>query len=191
MKKFRFGSVTVFRIMVVCLVMSGTSYAQESREVEANAQVGIVSGIGTHASFGGNIGMALGPRIRGYGEFSYIPLGGSSTSIPGVGQAEAGARAYNFNLTGEYQFSRSRSSLLEPYAAFGLGLLRTSSSYSTSVGGMTVSGETSSKDLYFNIGGGLRYFVDERWGLRPELMIFAGSNTYVRLGAGIFYRFGR
>ena len=65
-----------------------------------------------------------------------------------------------------------------------------SSSYSSSFGGMTVSGKSSSSDLYFNVGGGVRYFVNERWGFRPELMLFAGSNTYVRFGGGIFYYLG-
>jgi opacity protein-like surface antigen len=104
-------------------------------------------------------------------------------------QAGASAKAFNFNVGGQYQFSRADS--MTPYAGFGLGVLHASSSYSSTFGGTTVSGSSSSSDLYFNVGGGLRYFVNERWGLRPEMMIFAGSNTYVRIGGGIFYHFGR
>jgi opacity protein-like surface antigen len=126
----------------------------------------------------------------GYGEFSYIPLGGASTSVPAFGlEAGGSARAYNFNAGGQYQFSRSKN--MTPYAAFGLGLLHASSSYSRTFNGVTVSGSGSSSDLYFNIGGGARYPVNERWGFKPEFMIFAGSNTYVRFGGGIFYNLGR
>lgn len=182
------SSMQVFRVLVACLAMSAAAYAQESRQIEANAQVGIVSGIGTHGSFGAGISTPLAERVLGYGEFSYIPLGGSTSTIPGL-QTGAGARAYNFNVGGQYQFSPSGS--MTPYAGFGLGMLRTSSSYSSSFGGTTVSGGTSSNDLYFNLGGGVRYFVNEGWGLRPELMIFAGSNTHIRLGAGVFYHFGK
>ena len=182
--------MTVFKVIVACIAMSAASYAQEPRLVEANAQVGIVSGIGTHGSFGGGIGVALSPRVLGYGDLSYIPLGGASNSVPALGlQAGASARAFNFNVGGQYQFTRS--GYMTPYAGFGLGVLHSSSSYSSSFGGMTVSGKSSSSNLYFNVGGGLRYFVNERWGLRPELMIFAGSNTYLRLGGGIFYQFGK
>jgi opacity protein-like surface antigen len=169
-------------------VLPAASFAQEPRPIEANAQVGIVTGIGTHGSFGGGLGVALTPRILGYGELSYIPLGGSSFSSAGI-QTGANAKAFNFNLGGRYDFSRSGSMI--PYAAFGLGLLHTSSSFTSTFGGTTVSGEGSSNDLYFNVGGGLRYFVTDRWGWKPEMMIFAGSDTYVRIGGGIFYHFGR
>ncbi len=181
---------TFIKAIVLCILMSRVSYAQEPRQMEANAQVGIVSGIGTHGSFGGGLGVALNPRFLGYGEFSYIPLGSASNSLPAFGlQAGGSARAFNFNVGGQYRFSRSGE--MEPYAGAGLGVLHASSNYSTSFGGMTISGEGSSNDLYFNVGGGLRYFANDRWGLRPEFMIFAGSNTYVRIGAGIFYHFGR
>jgi opacity protein-like surface antigen len=189
MKGMQRSLVLVFKV-VGCMVLSTVSYGQELRLVEANAQFGIVSGIGTHGSLGGGIGVAVTPRVLGYGEFSYIPLGGGNSSVPALGlQAGGSASAYNFNAGGQYQFPRS--GYMAPYAGFGLGILHASSSYSSSFGGMTVSGESSSSDFYFNVGGGLRYFVNERWGLRPELMIFAGSNTYVRLGGGIFYHFRR
>jgi Outer membrane protein beta-barrel domain len=190
MKTIQSCSMAAFKTIVACIVMVAASYAQEPRLVEANAQVGLVSGIGTHGSFGGGIGVALMPRVLGYGEFSYIPFGGASNSVPALGlQAGGSARAYNFNAGGQYQFSRSKDAM--PYAGFGLGVLHASSSYSSSFGGMTVSGKSSSSDLYFNVGGGVRYFVNERWGFRPELMLFAGSNTYVRFGGGVFYYLGR
>ena len=174
--------------LVLCVGMSAASYAQEPRQMEANAQVAIVSGIGTHGSFGGGMGVALAPRVRGYGEFSYIPLGGNTSTVAGL-QAGGSVRAYNFNAGGQYELSRSGS--MAPYAGFGLGMLHTSSSFSSSFGGTTVSGSGSSTDFYFNVGGGLRYFVNARWGWRPEVMVFAGPTTYVRLGGGIFYHFGR
>src|SRR5262245_42080703 len=184
MKRIQWSSMPVFGAIVICVAMSAASYAQEPRQIEADAQVGIVSGIGTHGSFGGGIGVELTPRILGYGEFSYIPLGGTSSTVvaPLPVQTEGSARAFNFNVGGRYDFSRSVS--MAPYAAFGVGILRSSSSFSSSFGGTTISGSGSSNDFYFNIGGGLRYYVNDRWGWRPEVMVFAGSNTYVRLGGG-------
>jgi hypothetical protein len=190
MKTIQWKSMPVFVAVVLCVVVSAAVYAQEPRQIEADAQVGLVSGIGTHGSFGGGLGVALTPRVLGYGEVTYIPLGGTSTSVTPLGfQSGASAKAINFNVGARYEFSRTRS--MAPYGAFGLGLLHSSSSFSSTFAGTSVSGEASSNDVYFNFGGGLRYFVNDRWGWRPEMMIFAGSNTYVRLGAGVFYYFGR
>jgi len=179
----------IFWAIVACLITSTPSYAQEPRRVELNAQLGIVSGLGTHGSFGGGVGMDLTRRIRGYGELSYIPLGGANSSFAGFGEADASAKAINFNVGGQYQFRRAGR--VEPYAGLGLGMLHVSSSYRSSFLGVTVSGESSSNHFYVNLGGGLRYHVSERWGFRPELMIFAGSDAYVRLGGGVFYYLGR
>jgi hypothetical protein len=96
--------------------------------------------------------------------------------------------AFNFNGTLQYQFKRAHA--LVPYAGAGLGFLHSSFETSSSIPGFSVSTSGSSTDLYFNIGGSARYFVNERWGFRPELMVFAGPNIYVRIAGGIFYRFG-
>jgi hypothetical protein len=78
-----------------------------------------------------------------------------------------------------------------PYAGAGLGFLRSSFDTSrTGAGPGSFIAEGSSTDMYFNTGGGFRYYVNERWGFRPEFMIFAGSNTYVRFAGGVFYQFG-
>jgi hypothetical protein len=42
-----------------------------------------------------------------------------------------------------------------------------------------------------SIGGGARYYVKDRWGFKPELMVFAGEDSFVRLGVGMFYQFGQ
>src|SRR5262249_50791457 len=148
-KTIRDCSMTVCTAIVICVVMSTASYAQEPRQIEANAQFGIVSGIGTHGSFGGGLAAALTPRVLGYGEFSYVPLGSARSSVPAFGlKAGGSAKAYNFNVGGQYQFPKSDE--MTPYAGFGLGVLHSSASYSSSFGGMSVAGKSSSSDLYFN-----------------------------------------
>jgi len=128
-------------------------------------------------------------RLMLSGDLSYIPLGGSSVTFFGS-TTSASAKAINFNGNLQYQFKRTND--VVPYAGAGLGFLRNSfhsSSDGLGLGPIEVSG--SSTDVYFNMGGGLRYFVKgKRWGFRPELMIFAGSNTYVRFAGGIFYKIG-
>jgi opacity protein-like surface antigen len=157
-------------------------------QVEATGQLGLVGGIGTHASIGGSLGYAYTERIFLQGELSYIPLGGGSVSILNV-ETSGSAKAINFNASAYYLFPTS--GMVAPYAGGGLGITRTSANVSTTAGGVNFSADSSATDLYVNFGGGLRYHMNDRWGFKPELMIFAGSETYIRVAAGVFYQFGR
>ena len=173
-------------------VMTAVGYGQsmEQGQIEATGQIGFVSGIGTHGAFGGSVGGALNERVLVYGEFLYIPLGSSSARINGVNQSVSG-RSFNFDGGLQYQFRKHGA--MVPYAGVGLGLLHSSvsSSSSFSFQGFNFSAGGSSNDFYANLGGGVRYYMTEQWGFRPEFTIFAGSNTFVRIGAGVFYEFGK
>jgi hypothetical protein len=181
--------LTVTAFVMVASVSSSYGQGITAGNTEVTGHLGIVSGIGTHGSFGGSLGVPVTDRFILSGDLSYIPMGGASVTAGGL-TASSGARAFNFNGTLQYQFKQLHTAVV-PYAGAGLGLLHSSFDSSTNVPGsppISVSG--SSTDLYFNIGGGFRYFVNQHWGFRPELMIFAGPSTYVRLAGGIFYRFG-
>jgi Outer membrane protein beta-barrel domain len=178
----RLLGITAF-VMVASVA---SSYGQGN--VEVTGHLGIVSGIGSHGSFGGSLGVPVTDKLILSGDLSYIPMGGGSATVQGS-TTSVGARAFNFNGTLQYQFKQTRA--FAPYAGAGLGVLHSSFDTSSNVlGAPSFSASGSSTDLYFNIGGGLRYFINDRWGFRPEFMVFAGPNTYVRLAGGIFYRFG-
>jgi Outer membrane protein beta-barrel domain len=177
-------------LAITAFVMAASvasSYGQGAPgNMEVAGHLGIVSGIGSHGSFGGNLAVPVANNFLVSGDLSYIPMGGGSVTTNGL-TTSAGARAFNFNGTLQYQFKQTHSFV--PYAGAGLGFLHSSFDTSSNLQpGFNVTG--SSTDLYFNVGGGLRYFVNERWGFKPELMIFAGPSTYVRVAAGVFYRFG-
>src|SRR5262245_14376084 len=182
------------RLIVMMALVAATSIASygqntEPRSMEVTGHLGIISGIGSHGSCGGSIGGPITDRLVLSGDLSYIPLGGSSVTFFGS-TTTTSAKAFNFNGTLQYQFNPVRVAV--PYAGAGLGFLHSSvSTTSTGVGlGGALNAQGSATDLYFNVGGGLRYHVDKRWGFRPEFMVFAGSNTYVRVAGGIFYQFG-
>jgi hypothetical protein len=175
---------------VVMVASVATTYGQSITpgNMEVTGHLGIVSGIGSHGSFGGSLGVPVSNNLILSGDLSYIPMGGSNVTVQGA-TSSSSAKAFNFNGTLQYQFKQQRA--IAPYAGAGLGMLHSSFDTSSNIAGApSFSASGSSTDLYFNIGGGMRYFVNERWGFKPELMIFAGPNTYVRLAGGIFYRFG-
>src|SRR5215469_18607051 len=144
-------SVRVLAITVFVMVASASlSYGQDvpAGNVELTGHLGIVSGIGSHGSFGGSVALPVSDNFILSGDLSYIPMGGASVTAQGS-TTSTGARAFNFNGTLQYQFEQIHTTI--PYAGAGLGFLH--SSFNTSSPSFSVSG--SSTDLYFNIGGGL------------------------------------
>ena len=181
---------SVLAAIVACGALSPEAFAQETGRIEASGIVGLVSGIGTHSLVGGSVAAAARNRILVIGELSYIPLGSDSVDILGV-RSDFSARAISFNIGGQYQLRGSGKTT--PYVGAGVGFLHSSSSSSvtTNFQGFDFTGGSSDTNAYISVGGGARYYVKEQWGLRPELMIFAGHQTFARASVGVFYRFGQ
>lgn len=142
---------------------------------EVTGFAGIADGQGT---FGGAFGRAVTNRVFVYGDAGYIA--GESASVAGF---SASSHAMNFH--GGLQYSFRTESRLVPYAAAGIGITRVSASVSGI--GLPVKGSNSS--VMFAFGGGARYYIGRNWGIRPELMVFAGDGSYIRAGAGVFFQF--
>lgn len=179
---------------VGCLLIATLGYGQNTEigKLEATAQAGIVGGIGTHASLGISAGTAVNDKVFVLGDLSWIPLGGSSTTISSPNnffEVASGGRILTFTAGAHYQLNPNRSFI--PYLGGGLGLLHSSGSVTQTLGGVTTETSFHSNDVYLSLGGGARYYVSERWGFKPELMFFLGDESFVRFGAGIFYQFGR
>jgi opacity protein-like surface antigen len=41
--------------------------------------------------------------------------------------------------------------------------------------------------MAFQTGGGVRYYVNENWGIRPEFKVIVSTRTYTRMAIGVFY----
>jgi glutamine amidotransferase-like uncharacterized protein len=179
---------------VGCLVLATSGYAQqlEKGKVEATGHVGLALGVGTRAAFAGTLGGAINERVFVLGEFGYIPLGGTSASGVTPGGAfefDAGGKILSFMAGAQYQFSSQRSFV--PYAGAALGLVHSSGEFQSTVGSSTQNISVTNNNFYVSFGGGARYYVKDRWGFKPELMIFAGDDSFFRLGVGLFYQFGQ
>jgi len=180
-------------VVLACLVLSSYAFGAdlEKGQVEATALVGIVTGIGgTHTVVGVGGGKAIRNNITLNGEVSYIPLGSNSIDVLGV-QSSYSLKAYTVDFGGQYQFKHVGK--FDPYAGIGVGWIHSSasSSVNATIAGFNFSGGSSDNNAYVKFGGGGRYFVGDRWGVKPELMIYAGNNTFARISGGIFYMFGK
>ena len=176
-----------------CVFIATSGYAQqlERGKVEATGQVGLAFGIGTRASFAGALGAAINERIFVLGEFGWVPLGGASASgsIPGAGafEIDTGGNLFSFMAGAQYQFNPQGS--IVPYAGAALGVVHSSGSFDSNLNGTVQNVSVSNNNFYVSFGGGARYYVKDRWGFKPEFMIFAGDDTYFRFGIGMFYQF--
>ncbi len=173
----------------------------EQGVVEGTGAVGglwLNSGGGNHAYLGGTFGTAVRDRLFVFGELGYAPLTGKSTTTVVDGtpvRISASAKLVDFG--GGAQFILMPGSKFEPYVIGAVGGGRFSASGSTEVPGTNLKVSTSVSDTQVRLGGGagLRYYVSENWGIRPELRVdrYFGDqgSTAFRYTVGVFYQFGK
>jgi opacity protein-like surface antigen len=159
----------------------------EPGTVEVSGFVGGISGIGTHPVIGTSAAFTLNRYVKPFAEFSYAPLGNDAYSPVAGTVATQSSNLYHFNAG--FQLSHPTTGRIVPYATFGLGFVRSTSEQllPQPVGFSRLDIEDT--DLAFNIGGGVRFYVTENWGIRPEVQAVATGNSYGRYAVGLFYQF--
>lgn len=74
-----------------------------------------------------------------------------------------------------------------PYGILGTGLLY--NVYQAAV--LTPAGagfvDRSKTNFEFSTGGGVRYYVADNWGIRPEVRVFISGRNFARISVGVFY----
>jgi hypothetical protein len=153
---------------------------------------------------GGNVTYAVNRWLLPYAEYSYFPGIARSISqpVPGIP-----------NLTAQSTFSAPlsdfhggvhiripiRESRVVPYAVFGLGGLKRISrdtvlSY-PGADGLShnfVANDPGGTDFAVNFGGGLRYYLNQRFGFRLEAKGYKANgsitDTFGKVEAGFFYQ---
>ena len=87
-------AITAF--VMVASVASSNAQGITPGNMEVTGHLGVVSGIGSHGSFGGSLGVPVTDHLILSGDLSYIPFGGSSVTMLGS-TTSSSARAFNFN----------------------------------------------------------------------------------------------
>ncbi len=194
MSKLHFGrpasalSPCLLLLVAICLLAPLELPAQsgESDVGEVAAFGGGIAGIGTHPAVGGSTGLAFSRYSIALIETSFSPLGKNSMHTMPAGTLVDASRLYDFNLSVHIRVPvRDRYA---PYAILGGGLLWNTFDRST-VGpqGSVAVTSYSNVDFGFETGGGLRYYIRDNWGVRPELKVIVSKQTYTRFSVGIFY----
>jgi len=179
----------VFGVLLAMVAASAALDAQSNKtgDGELSAYTGAAFGLGTHAAVGGRTGTAFSRYAIGLIDISYMPLG-RETMI-------SGPRAAIYRASGLYDFALSFHIQIPvrkrwaPYGILAPGLLY--NVYQTAVLTPAAAAfvDRSKTNFEFSTGGGVRYYVKDNWGVRPEVRVFISARNFTRISVGVFYDF--
>jgi hypothetical protein len=165
------------------------AYAQqwdENQIGEVSSYTGWAMGpLGSHPVVGGTTGIVTKYAVALL-DTSFLPLG--SRTIRHQTAATASSQLFDFNFTVQIQVPVNHR--VTPYGVFGPALLYNRYQIQTvrPLGTVAFVGQDDVK-FGFETGGGLRYYVQENWGVRAEYRYTISSQNFGRVIAGVFYQF--
>jgi hypothetical protein len=150
---------------------------------------------------GANLTFAANKYILPYVEYSYFPQFAAPVGsfIPSSGVAYTVSKNISFSdfHGGVHIRIPIHEKPIVPYLAFGVGTLE----HSDQSGTITISSfnqtlpffQAGGADFAINGGGGLRYYFNQRYGIRVEAKVYKMTgtfdNTFGKVEFGIFYQF--
>jgi hypothetical protein len=173
--------------LAACAAMAPAQTASvvRSGSYEVGGFVGASYGIDEFRWMGGaNVTYAVNKWLLPYGEFSYFPGIGrrQERNFPGVTQPVR--INYRIPLTDFHGGVHLRAPIREfpivPYGVIGAGVIRAPSrQFNVDVLGIQVPFTApSSTDFAVNFGGGLRYYINQRFGLRGEAKVYKPTGQF-------------
>jgi len=161
-----------------------SAQAGETDVGEVAASGGGTFGLGgAHPFAGGSIGIALSRNGIVLLEAAYTPTGKDRLwPRPDIKSPNDG-RLFDCNTSVHIRFPVGER--WAPYGILGAGLLW--DSFNSLTGPQGAGIRVYDFKGAFHTGAGVRYYVKESWGIRPEVKVIVSNRTYTRLSIGIFY----
>lgn len=169
--------------------------AVRSGVTELGLNVGASYGADQFRVMGGaNVSYSVNQFLLPYAEFSYFPELLRRRVEPDA-VVEGSARLIDFH-GGLHLRKRIAESKFVPYAVVGLGVIHSDVNITTRAGEAVATETGSAADLTVNFGAGLRYYQNERFGLRTEYKLYRPltgrfDNVFSKVEVGLFFQFGR
>jgi hypothetical protein len=166
-------------LLAGALLLSAPAFAQDGKAEVSGFAGGIAfgQGVGVRPLLGGSAGVRVTRHLRVFGEFSFATLGNITINAPA-----ATNRLYNAGGGVDYSFGSSAKFV--PYVLGAAGLCHEVASEA----GISVSLNC----MYLGGGGGVRIYVGDHWGFKPEVRYQRDDdgNAGVFI-VGVFYQFGK
>jgi hypothetical protein len=193
MSRFR----SIYRASAVLLVAAWTM-ALPGFAQPADSEAGEVSARGGVTFGGGSPGMGWQPTVAGstgvafskYGmlliDTAFMPL--SSHTIQGWPERATVNRSYLFDFGIDFHIRIPVKERIAPYAIAGTGLLWNMVRQQTvDADRIPVVRRYNQFNGALHTGGGVRFYINENWGLRPELKVIVSKQVYTTVSMGVFY----
>jgi hypothetical protein len=148
---------------------------------------------GAHPAIGASSGTSFSPYAIGLIEAAFTPLG-DETLRRRTGARAENSRLFDFNFSVHIQAPVRRR--WAPYGIVGAGLLFDAFRAVPTGAPQDEPGQTQPPvvlavdefNFGFHTGGGVRYYIRDDWGFRPEFKVIVSNRTYTRFTIGIFYK---
>jgi hypothetical protein len=172
-------------VAVICALAPAILLAQPgATDVgEVSAFGGGAFGAGTHPSVGGGTGIAFSRYGMALVEASYTPMGHEIIWRRPDVKSPQNSYLLNFGFSTHVRFPIGER--WAPYGIFGGGLLFNSFNAITGPQGALIGIQDFKGE--FHTGAGLRYYIREDWGIKPEFQVVVSSRTFTRLSIGVFF----
>jgi hypothetical protein len=170
------------------LAIPATLFGQsgESGVGEVGAYGGGGFGGGAHALVGGSSGVAFSKHALALVEVSYTHLGDDILWRRHDVQQPKDSSLFDFMVGTHIRIPIGEK--WAPYGILGGGLAF--NTYKAYVGPQRALGGVDDFKMAFQTGGGVRYYIREGWGIRPEVKMVVSTRTYMRVSIGVFYTVG-
>ncbi len=181
-------SVAVIFLATILVLAPASLFAQpgETGVGQVAGYVGGMSGLGSHAAVGASTGFAFWRYGLVRLDASFSPLGSETVRVQPASAGISNSRLYDFNLGLDLRLPvRGR---WEPYGILAAGLLYNTYTRTPVEANAKIShrGDTN---FAFHTGAGLRYYLRDNFGVRPEFKVIVSRQTYTRFTVGFFYVF--
>ncbi len=143
-------------------------------------------GFGPRPILAGSAGAEVTRYVMVTGEAALIPMS-NQTLLPAHAFSVRGSSLYDFNIGLQVRIPVKHR--WEPYAMLRTGVLMNpyTAGFLGPNGAVVYVGERHSK-FALEGGGGCRYYVGERWGVRAEYRYTSSARNFNRILGGVFYR---
>lgn len=166
--------------------LAAFAQAGETDAGEVAALGGGTFGIGAQPAVAGSAGTSFSRHGMALLETTYMPMG--NYTIQSWPDRSTVKRSYVFDFGFDIHIRIPVGKRWEPYGIAGAGLLwNIVRQNDVDAHGVQVVRQWDQFNGALHTGAGVRYYIGENWGIRPQFKVIVSKQVYSQLMVGVFY----